>query len=91
MWLRIGAIVLCVLVIVIAAWEIMPWFEIRRWAAGEQRMFQNMMAGALEPVVGTTTMAILVQCAPHVTLVWWLCLTDEVWSFRTTRTVATKL
>ena len=63
MWLRIGAIVLCVLVIGIAAWEIMPWFEIRRWAAGEQRMFQNMMAGALRGIQANDPGAIWTLCS----------------------------
>ena len=63
MWLRIGAIVLCVLVIGIAAWEIMPWFEIRRWAAIEQRMFQNMMAGALRGIQANDPGAIWTLCS----------------------------
>jgi nickel/cobalt exporter len=63
MWLRIGAIVLCVLVIGIAAWEIMPWFEIRRWAAVEQRMFQNMMAGALRGIQANNPGAIWTLCS----------------------------
>jgi nickel/cobalt exporter len=63
MWLRIGAIVLCVLVIGIAAWEIMPWFEIRRWAAVEQRMFQNMMAGALRGIQANDPGAIWTLCS----------------------------
>ena len=63
MWLRIGAIVLWVLVIGIAAWEIMPWFEIRRWAAIEQRMFQNMMAGALRGIQANDPGAIWTLCS----------------------------
>ena len=47
MWLRFGVIVLCILAVGAAAWGIVPWFEIQRWAVGEQRTFQNVMAGAL--------------------------------------------
>ena len=63
MWLRIGAIVLCVLAIGAAAWEIVPWFEIRRWAAGEQRTFQNVMAGALRGIQASDPGAIWTLCS----------------------------
>jgi nickel/cobalt exporter len=47
MWLRFGVVALCILAVGAAALGIVPWFEIQRWAAGEQRTFQNAMAGAL--------------------------------------------
>ena len=42
--------VLCILAVGAAAWAIVPWFEIQRWAIGEQHTFQNVMAGALRGI-----------------------------------------
>ena len=50
MWLRFGVTVLFILAIAAAVWDIVPWFEIQRWAVGEQRTFQNVMAGALRGI-----------------------------------------
>lgn len=63
MWLRIGAIFLCILVIGITAWGIVPWFEIQRWAAVEQRMFQNVMARALRGIQANDPRAIWTLCS----------------------------
>ena len=50
MWLRFGVTVLFILAIAAAVWDIVPWFEIQRWAVGEQRTFQNVIAGALRGI-----------------------------------------
>ena len=50
MWLRFGVIVLCILAVGATGWGIAPWLEIQRWAVGEQRTFQNVMAGALRSI-----------------------------------------
>jgi ABC-type nickel/cobalt efflux system permease component RcnA len=63
MWLRTGAIFLCILVIGVAAWGIVPWFEIQRWAATEQRMFQNVMARALRGIQANDPRAIWTLCS----------------------------
>ena len=34
MWLRFGVTVLFILAIAAAVWDIVPWFEIQRWAVG---------------------------------------------------------
>jgi len=47
MWVKLGIIALSVLAVGSAVWSIVPWFDIQQWAAGEQRTFQNAMAGAL--------------------------------------------
>ena len=41
MWLRFGVIVLCIWAVGLAAWGIVQWFEIQRWAIGEQRTFRT--------------------------------------------------
>ncbi|AXI47598.1 hypothetical protein C1J03_17255 [Sulfitobacter sp. SK012] len=43
-------IALCILAVGAVAWAMVHWFEIQRWAAGEQRTFQNVMAGALRGI-----------------------------------------
>lgn len=50
MWMKFGAIVLCLLAVGAAAWSVVPWSDIQRWAASEQRIFQNAMAMALRGV-----------------------------------------
>ena len=62
MWLRFGVIVLCILAVGAAAWGIVPWFEIQRWAIGEQRTFQNVMAGALRGIQAGDPQAVWTLC-----------------------------
>jgi nickel/cobalt exporter len=63
MWLRFGIIVLCILATGAAAWSIVPWFDIRRWAAGEQHTFQNAMAGALRGIQAGDPKAVWTLCS----------------------------
>ena len=63
MWLRFGVIVLCILAVSAAAWGIVPWFEIQRWAIGEQRTFQNVMAGALRGIQAGDPQAVWTLCS----------------------------
>jgi nickel/cobalt exporter len=63
MWLRFGLIVLCILAVGAAAWGIVPWFEIQQWAAGEQRTFQNVMAGALRGIQAGDPRAVWTLCS----------------------------
>ena len=63
MWLRIGAIVLCILAVGAAVWGIVPWLEIQRWAADEQRTFQNVMAGALRGIQAGDPSAVWTLCS----------------------------
>ena len=63
MWLRFGVIVLCIWAVGVAAWGIVPWFEIQRWAVGEQRMFQNVMAGALRGIQAGDPQAVWTLCS----------------------------
>ena len=63
MWLRFGVIVLCILAVGATAWGIVPWFEIQRWAAGEQRTFQNVMAGALRGIQVGDPRAVWTLCS----------------------------
>jgi nickel/cobalt exporter len=63
MWLRFGVIVLCILAVGAAAWGIVPWFEIQQWAAGEQRTFQNVMAGALRGIQAGDPRAVWTLCS----------------------------
>lgn len=63
MSLRFGVIVLCILAVGAAAWTFVPWFEIQRWAAGEQRVFQNAMAGALRGVQAGDPVAVWTLCS----------------------------
>jgi len=63
MWLRFGAIVLCGLAMGAAAWNIIPWFDIQQWAAGEQRTFQNVMAGALRGIQAGDPRAVWTLCS----------------------------
>ena len=63
MWLRFGVIVLCIWAVGVAAWGIVPWFEIQRWAIGEQRTFQNVMAGALRGIQAGDPQAVWTLCS----------------------------
>ena len=63
MWLRFGVTVLCILAIGAAVWDIVPWFEIQRWAVGEQRTFQNVMAGALRGIQAGNPQAVWTLCS----------------------------
>ncbi|MFT5867714.1 MAG: nickel/cobalt exporter, partial [Gammaproteobacteria bacterium] len=45
------------------AWGIVPWFEIQQWAAGEQRTFQNVMAGALRGIQAGDPRAVWTLCS----------------------------
>jgi nickel/cobalt exporter len=63
MWLRFGVIVLCILAVGAAAWGIVPWFEIQQWATGEQRTFQNVMAGALRGIQAGDPRAVWTLCS----------------------------
>ncbi len=63
MWLRFGVIVLCIWAFGVAAWGIVPWFEIQRWAIGEQRTFQNVMAGALRGIQAGDPQAVWTLCS----------------------------
>ena len=63
MWLRFGVIVLCILAVGAAALGIVPWFEIQRWAVGEQRTFQNVMAGALRGIQAGDPQAVWTLCS----------------------------
>jgi nickel/cobalt exporter len=63
MWLRFGMIALCILAVGAVAWGIVPWFEIQRWAAGEQRTFQNAMAGALRGIQAGDPRAVWTLCS----------------------------
>ena len=62
MWLRFNMIVLCIWAVGAAAWGILPWFEIQRWAGGEQRTFQNVMAGALRGIQAGDPQAVWTLC-----------------------------
>jgi nickel/cobalt exporter len=63
MWLRFGVIVASILVAGVAAWSIVPWFDIQQWAAGEQRTFQNVMAGALRGIQVGDPKAVWTLCS----------------------------
>ena len=63
MWLRFGVTVLFILAIAAAVWDIVPWFEIQRWAVGEQRTFQNVMAGALRGIQAGKPQAVWTLCS----------------------------
>ena len=63
MWLRFNVIVLCIWAVGAAAWGIVPWFEIQRWAGGEQRTFQNVMAGALRGIQAGDPQAVWTLCS----------------------------
>ncbi len=62
MRLKLGVIVCCILAVAAAAWAFVPWFEMQRWAAGEQRMFQNAMAGALRGIQAGDPQAVWTLC-----------------------------
>ena len=62
MWLKIGVIILCVLAAGAAMWAIVPWVDIQHWAAGEQRTFQNAMAGALRGIQAGDPLAVWTLC-----------------------------
>lgn len=61
--MRFGAIVFCVLAVAAVAWGFVPWTEIQHWAAGEQRTFQNAMAGALRGVQAGNPLAVWTLCS----------------------------
>jgi ABC-type nickel/cobalt efflux system permease component RcnA len=63
MWLRFGVIVASILAAGVAAWSIVPWFDIQQWAAGEQRTFQNVMAGALRGIQVGDPKAVWTLCS----------------------------
>jgi ABC-type nickel/cobalt efflux system permease component RcnA len=63
MWLRFGVISLCILAVGAVVWGIVPWFEIQQWAAGEQRSFQNVMAGALRGIQAGDPRAVWTLCS----------------------------
>lgn len=63
MWLRFGVIVLCIWAVGVAASGIVQWFEIQRWAIGEQRTFQNVMAGALRGIQAGDPQAVWTLCS----------------------------
>jgi nickel/cobalt exporter len=63
MWLRFGSIVLCIFAAGAAAWSFVPWFDIQQWAAGEQRTFQNAMAGALRGIQTGDPRAVWTLCS----------------------------
>lgn len=63
MWIKPGALVLCVLAAGAAAWSLLPWSDIQHWAAGEQRMFQNVMAGALRGIQAGDPLAVWTLCS----------------------------
>jgi nickel/cobalt exporter len=63
MWLRFGVIVLCILAVGATAWGIVPWFKIQQWAVGEQRTFQNVMAGALRGIQAGDPRAVWTLCS----------------------------
>jgi nickel/cobalt exporter len=63
MWLKFGVIVVCVLVAGAAARSFVPWSSIQQWAAGEQRAFQNVMAGALRGIQAGDPWAVWTLCS----------------------------
>ena len=63
MWLRFGVTVLFILAIAAAVWDIVPWFEIQRWAVGGQRTFQNAMAGALRGIQAGNPQGVWTLCS----------------------------
>ncbi|MBI6630834.1 nickel/cobalt transporter [Pontibaca salina] len=63
MWVKFGIIILCVLVIGATGWSFVPWLEVQQWAAGEQRTFQNAMAGALRGIQAGDPLAIWTLCS----------------------------
>jgi nickel/cobalt exporter len=63
MWLRFCVIAVCILAVGVAVWGNVPWLEIQRWAAGEQRTFQNVMAGALRGIQAGDPNAIWTLCS----------------------------
>lgn len=63
MWLRSGTILLSIFVVGVAVWSIVPWLDIQRWAASEQRTFQNVMAGALRGIQAGDPLAVWTLCS----------------------------
>ncbi|MGR3615292.1 MAG: nickel/cobalt transporter [Paracoccaceae bacterium] len=63
MWLRFGAVLLSIFVVGFAVWSIVPWLDIQRWAASEQRTFQNAMAGALRGIQAGNPLAVWTLCS----------------------------
>ncbi|MEP2642431.1 hypothetical protein [Roseobacter sp.] len=62
MWIKACIIAVCILLVGAAAWHLVPWFELQRWAAQEQRAFQNAMAGALRGIQAGDPLAIWALC-----------------------------
>ena len=63
MWLRFGGILSLVVFVGFAIWNFVPWIEIQRWAAGEQRVFQNAMARALRGIQTGEPLAVWSLCS----------------------------
>lgn len=63
MWLKRGVIVLCILAAGVAAWSLVPCFDIQQWAAAQQRTFQNVMAGALRAIQTGDPLAVWTLCS----------------------------
>lgn len=63
MWVKFGAIVLCILVAGVALWQLLPLLGLQQWAAGEQRAFQNVMAGALRGIQAGDPLAVWTLCS----------------------------
>ncbi len=63
MWLRFIIIASGALGVGVAAWDLVPWMDIQRWAAAEQRIFQNTMAGALRGLKSGDPLAVWTLCS----------------------------
>lgn len=63
MWVRLAALIVCISAIGIAAWSFVPWLSIQSWAASEQRVFQNAMAGALRGIQAGEPLAVWTLCS----------------------------
>ena len=79
MWLRFGVTVLFILAIAAAVWDIVPWFEIQRWAVGEQRTFQNVMAGALRGIQAGNLQAVWTLCSATAAYGFFHALGPRAW------------
>ena len=63
MWVKLCVATICILAIGFAAWGFVPWYDIQQWAAGEQRTFQNAMAGALRGIQAGDPWAVWSLCS----------------------------
>lgn len=63
MRIRLGIFVLCLVIIGAAAWNLVPWNTIQAWAAGQQRSFQNVMAGGLRSIQAGEAWAVWTLCS----------------------------